>query len=185
MGNLHRCHWPRRAEIPYQRRDFGADDGTRTRDPHLGKKAVKALHLVLLSPVSSGLSRQLSVQTPRIRLVVERSTSGAATQWLLHTTDLHTGYGTFAPGLVELRRRLKPPSSLSVSGWATHSFAFHGTRRVTKRRLRGRQRPARVQSTWPKNLKATNTSAQETAPLSNTRRLAMKARRLRSRRATS
>ena len=29
--------------------DLGADDGTRTRDPHLGK-AVEAVHLVLLKP---------------------------------------------------------------------------------------------------------------------------------------
>jgi hypothetical protein len=48
--------WTTQATVSAVTRVFGADDGIRTRDPHLGKAAA-AVHVVTLVPVTCGFIR--------------------------------------------------------------------------------------------------------------------------------
>jgi hypothetical protein len=78
---------------------LGAEDGIRTRDPHLGKVAV-FVHGVLSSPLACCYVRPVSTQSTGFAPVVERSTTKGDEWSMVHVTG----------------RALSSPSS-SRSGW--------------------------------------------------------------------
>src|SRR6202034_3801841 len=51
--------------------NFGAEDGIRTRDPHLGKVA-EPVYRVLFSPLAFGIVQPVSIQSTGFAAVVER-----------------------------------------------------------------------------------------------------------------
>ena len=84
---------PRRR--PLTRHLLGADDGTRTRDPHLGKAAA-GVHGVMSSGVTCGFVEAAVPHARTVRSVVERSTSGdrsktAQTRHVLGRKPTHPG----------------------------------------------------------------------------------------------